>query len=392
MHPPSHGIPGGKTGIPSFNHTCVKLRVQAILPLHCSDERWIIGAVALNSHPYHLGLVTKNNWWWCPESDGCGSQWTISCQNKRCMLFEKVTAHPFIMMGKHLRHLMFFKNYAHKVIELGLAALFTSYNGTHLILFKCMAVANRQKVFNFMSLIDHSTTCFGFSKLPLKHSRKTRHKLCPKPHNFTRALIKILHRKGLYNILVPLQENLNPVGTLECVTLTSQRIVLSNPSGLWIGTSDIIKMESKTRLPSSLQSEAKMSQRHLVRVMSFGARVCKLVQFPACVRTLAHPVILSAQLSVMAFHTVLIVSNNWFKLNWWEKQTLVQTPAETIIGKNILWGVLSSLIYALPKIMEKRGPQTNTGARSNGAIKMLWHHFWGALMSSIFVHSLKNRL
>lgn len=45
--------PGRKTNDlpPTFNHARVSRGLRAILPLRGSNERWIIGALALNTHP-----------------------------------------------------------------------------------------------------------------------------------------------------------------------------------------------------------------------------------------------------------------------------------------------------------------------------------------------------
>lgn len=92
----------------SFNHACARLGVQAILPLHCFNERWIISVVALNTHPYQLCLMTNGNLClWYLEGDECGLKWMVSCQNKMHTLFEKVRLHPKVvprMKGECSKH------------------------------------------------------------------------------------------------------------------------------------------------------------------------------------------------------------------------------------------------------------------------------------------------
>lgn len=87
----------GKTNdfLPVLNHACARLGVQAILTLHCSNERWIIAVVALNTHPYQRRPVANSNsFLWYLRGDECQWKWIVSCQNMMCRLFEKAMLHP----------------------------------------------------------------------------------------------------------------------------------------------------------------------------------------------------------------------------------------------------------------------------------------------------------
>ncbi len=63
---------------------------------------------------------------------------------------------------------------------------------------------------------------------------------------------------------------------------------------------------------------------------------------------------------------------------------------ETIFGKNVfdvylLTYLLTHFFSLAHANMEVAGFMTYTAASHQGAIKMFWLHFWGAVMSSIFI-------
>ncbi len=59
---------------------------------------------------------------------------------------------------------------------------------------------------------------------------------------------------------------------------------------------------------------------------------------------------------------------------------------ETIFGKNVF--DFFSLAHVPSASMGRAGVMTYTAADCQGAIKMFWLHFWGAVMFSIFLYSL----
>ena len=62
---------------------------------------------------------------------------------------------------------------------------------------------------------------------------------------------------------------------------------------------------------------------------------------------------------------------------------------ETIFGKNLfdVYFNFFSLAHVPSTNMEGAGLMTYTAASHQGVIKMFWLHFWGAVMTSIFIYS-----